>query len=368
MGLPAARAIVDTGAHSAPILKGSLNVLISGFQAARKGDSITCPSPDHAQAAIITNGSSTVFINGLPAARFSDETGCGAPPLPPVAGPPSAPSGISGNDSKGKSIDEKMEDDEHRVSAWNVNANDSSAKVLTAAAAQYDEEGMTGGKAEASVLSGKAECESWKVEGKALHGEADGKIYHGNGSYGYEGTAEANMYKADAQLSHTEGDTTVGGKATVKGPSAKAKAKRVFHTGEKGKWGYEAEIGAGASMISGDVEGEIRKGEESIKGGIGGSVESVGAEVGAGFVYNSENDTVNIKGIIDGELGLGVDLSFDVTLKKDTLITAYGLCVIGGPGIGQFMAMAYLVSHFWPSPPPVPGTILSGCPTVLIGG
>jgi len=82
MSQPAARALVDTGAHTAPILMGSTNVFIENFPAARQGDPMTCPAVGHGPA-IITGGSSSVFINGKPAARMGDATGCAAPPPPP---------------------------------------------------------------------------------------------------------------------------------------------------------------------------------------------------------------------------------------------------------------------------------------------
>ncbi|MBQ0152141.1 MAG: PAAR domain-containing protein, partial [Chryseobacterium sp.] len=51
MGKPAARALIDQGAHTGPITTGSFNVLIGGKPAARKGDAITCSS--HGVASII---------------------------------------------------------------------------------------------------------------------------------------------------------------------------------------------------------------------------------------------------------------------------------------------------------------------------
>ena len=93
MGLPAARALKDTGAHSAPIAVGSFDVFINNFPAARKGDPIPCPVllPTPHVAGFITMGSTTVNINGKPAARMGDLTGCSVPP-PPT--PPFLPPGV----------------------------------------------------------------------------------------------------------------------------------------------------------------------------------------------------------------------------------------------------------------------------------
>ena len=67
---PAAR-VGDEDSHKGTIGTGSLNVLIEGVPAARKGDPLgPCAKP-------IAEGSPTVFINGFAAARFSDPTGCG---------------------------------------------------------------------------------------------------------------------------------------------------------------------------------------------------------------------------------------------------------------------------------------------------
>jgi Uncharacterized conserved protein len=90
MGQPAARALIDTAGHTGIIATGSLNVLINGFPAARKGDTFPCACllPPHV-AGFISMGSMTVNINGLPAARMGDVTGCLGPPPPPV--PPGFP-------------------------------------------------------------------------------------------------------------------------------------------------------------------------------------------------------------------------------------------------------------------------------------
>ncbi|MDF3803784.1 PAAR domain-containing protein, partial [Enterobacter hormaechei] len=42
MGQPAARATIDVSAHSGPIQSGSPDVIIGGFPAARKGDTLSC--------------------------------------------------------------------------------------------------------------------------------------------------------------------------------------------------------------------------------------------------------------------------------------------------------------------------------------
>ncbi|WP_313448424.1 PAAR domain-containing protein, partial [Pseudescherichia sp.] len=73
MGQPAARATIDTSAHTGPIQSGSPDVIIGGFPAARKGDTLSCST--HGSGAIV-GGSSTVFVNGVPLARLGDQTKC----------------------------------------------------------------------------------------------------------------------------------------------------------------------------------------------------------------------------------------------------------------------------------------------------
>jgi uncharacterized Zn-binding protein involved in type VI secretion len=95
MSKPAA-AFGDIAAHGGTVVIGSMNVLIGGRPAARKGDPVACAL--HGMGTV-TQGSSTVFINGMPAARLGDMTGCMIPGLaaisvPAVLGPPSVPASL----------------------------------------------------------------------------------------------------------------------------------------------------------------------------------------------------------------------------------------------------------------------------------
>ncbi|EPI4959543.1 PAAR domain-containing protein [Enterobacter hormaechei] len=89
MGQPAARATIDVSAHSGPIQSGSPDVIIGGFPAARKGDTLSCSTHG---SGIIVGGSGTVFVNGMPLARQGDKTKCDvsgspAPAIPKAAAP-----------------------------------------------------------------------------------------------------------------------------------------------------------------------------------------------------------------------------------------------------------------------------------------
>ncbi|MEG7488877.1 PAAR domain-containing protein, partial [Enterobacter hormaechei] len=57
MGKPAARARIDSSAHTGPIQSGSSNVIIGGVPAARKGYPLSCSQ--HGRGSILS-GSTTV--------------------------------------------------------------------------------------------------------------------------------------------------------------------------------------------------------------------------------------------------------------------------------------------------------------------
>ncbi|MET5651801.1 PAAR domain-containing protein [Enterobacter hormaechei] len=68
---------------------GSPDVIIGGFPAARKGDTLSCSTHG---SGIIVGGSGTVFVNGMPLARQGDKTKCDvsgspAPAIPKAAAP-----------------------------------------------------------------------------------------------------------------------------------------------------------------------------------------------------------------------------------------------------------------------------------------
>ncbi|MEG7492696.1 PAAR domain-containing protein, partial [Enterobacter hormaechei] len=63
MGQPAARATIDVSAHSGPIQSGSPDVIIGGFPAARKGDTLSCSTHG---SGIIVGASVISFVKGLP--------------------------------------------------------------------------------------------------------------------------------------------------------------------------------------------------------------------------------------------------------------------------------------------------------------
>ena len=78
--------------------------------------------------------------------------------------------------------------------------------------------------------------------------------------------------------------------------------------------------------------------------------------------YDTDKGTINLKA--DG--GWGVGGTIDLSLKPLTLLK-YALALCPATNI---IGIGLLIHHFWPSslPAPVPGVILTGCPTVFIGG
>ena len=374
MGKPAARATLDTGAHSAPILTGSLNVFTGSLPAARQGDPITCPSPDHATAAIITGGSKTVFINGLPAARMGDETGCGAPPPPSVAGPPVVPPSAFDDDPFKKRLDEEL--DKNRVGDKGDN------RSFSAAAAQYEDADQWGAKAEAQGATfGTGEKKftvagaqgKGEVSGKFLHGEADVVNYKGNGKHGGQASASATVAQVEAKAQVNRGGTTVYGKATGKGPSAEANAGGTLLTGpdkdgKNAKYGFELGGGAGASALSGSVDGGLQASSgEYVKASVGGDLGAVGASAKLAAYYDADKGIMVFKGGLGGKLGIGAlgDVELGVSPKALLLLL---VPMVGVSLLTGYLALKFLPPLLFPIPPPVPGTILTGCPTVLIGG
>lgn len=65
----------DPGSHGGSVVNGSPTVSANGKQAARVGDTYSCPihGPNP-----ITSGSGDTFANGRAVARVGDSTACGA--------------------------------------------------------------------------------------------------------------------------------------------------------------------------------------------------------------------------------------------------------------------------------------------------
>ena len=314
MGLPAARAILDKGAHSALILKGSLNVNINGFQAARQGDPITCPLHG---GAVITKGSATVFINGLPAARMLDITGCGAPPPPPVVSPPAAPGGASGSSG---GVDVNFTDDDDKGSSGENDNETRHTEEITAFSYQGESGGVTVGQLKKEKVS-----------------------YGGNGKSGNEKSWEATPLEYRNKKSIGNDDASAGAGVNFKGPTFKANKKTVAHHGEDNKWGIE--VGAsGSAEYSAEAEAEVSVGDSSVT-----ASKKWDKKIEGG---------ADLKAVYDSKTG-----EFKVNVR-------YGKFTYeGGFDVDSVIkSMACIVGVLIPIPPPIPGTVLSGSGSVFIGG
>ena len=316
MGLPAARAILDKGAHSAIILMGSLNVNINGFQAARQGDPIICPFHG---GAVITKGSATVFINGLPAARMLDITGCGAPPPPPVVSPPAAPGGASGSSG---GVDVNFTDDENKEE--DSSGENSNETRRTQENTAFSHQGESGG-----VTIGNLKKEEVS--------------YGGNGKSGGERNVELTPLEYRNKKSVGNEDASAGAGVDFKGPTFKANKKTVAYHGEDNKWGIE--VGAsGSAEYSAEAEGEAKVGDKSIS--VSKKWEKKiegGADLKAVYDSKTGEFKVNVRyGKFTYEGG------FDVDSAISPIISLLGVLI--------------------PIPPPIPGTVLSGSGSVFIGG
>jgi uncharacterized Zn-binding protein involved in type VI secretion len=350
MGKPAARALVDTGAHVGPVMTGSANVLIGGMPAARKGDAVTCSL--HGSAAII-EGSATVFINGISAARMGDKTSCGTPPAPAPAGPaPAADTfhfATPVKDSNPDGTVKTTQPDHINMKVLNAYANfkdktkDGSLDymttgvVLTEFTAKGDYKVMgnehlnIGGSTGFSVL---------KAEGK-------GGLYGSNGVYGGEAEGKATVSSKNAEA-HFGKEGALYHKSEVKGDVLYAEGKadaQLYTGGSDHKYGVQGELSGDAGLVKAEYEGQSDMWLISTKAKIGlmGGNAALGGK--GGFFVDTDDYQVsaNVGGKIALLIGLKADL--EITIKLKPLVDAY--------------------DYFFPSV--FPGVVITGCPTVLIG-
>lgn len=357
MGKPAARAILDQAAHTGPITSGSYNVLIGGKPAARKGDSITCSS--HGIASII-EGSTSVLINGICAARMGDKTSCGTPPSPPVVGPVAAPIdynfwSIVPNEKLNEdgTIDHKLDDNfSLKVAEGYANFEDKTKN------GDYDfanigwttiEMNLKGdyeplGRGNGSV-GGSGGFSKYKGEIKA-------GAYGSNGMYGAEAEGKASIMSGNIE-GHIGREGVYYQRHELKGDIGYAEAKgetRLLTGGSESRYGFQAEASADAGAVKADYDGQgdlfgILKGKAEI--GLSGGSAAIG---GKGGMYVDTDDYeigVNVGGKI--ALLVGIKADVEVSLSAKPIVE----------GVKKLKE--------WMFPSVIEGTILSGCPTVLIG-
>ena len=321
MGQPAARVIIDTGAHSAPILPpGSLNVLIEGFPAARQGDKIICPlvsaSPPHPPA-IITGGSTSVFINGIPAARKGDITVCGAPPPTTVVGPPIAPGGIvcgGGSNEQKKSKKEKID---------SFTIGDTTVTKTT------------------TVEVGSIEPEICIIDG--------------NRQFGVVLKAESTTVSNKESASYTSGDTNVTVTKYDKSPGIKVRNEG-YIVNDGHKRGFLIDVASGASAGSQGVDLLLKNEKEFLNLGFEMS-QGFGIDGAFGVIHDTDSGMVYTKVRVPVDF---ISIGFEFNLNEDRLKNMKFSFVD--------ISMFDILMKINPIPAPIPGTILTGSPSVLIGG
>jgi len=360
MGQPAARALIDIGAHTGLILTGSLNVYIGGGQAARKGDAVACSS--HGDSSIV-EGSSSVLINGMAAARKGDKTSCGTPPIPPPQGQTPAPDKIY-----------------HKT--WNKNANeDGTAKTdypdvldITAVDAYAGLKDRTGNGSYDQAVAGFALMDfqahgDWEPFGGKYGGigasggfsvakaDALAGAYGSNGVYGAEASANASYLSGNAEvhIGKEDGPLYASGGASGDVFYAEAYADAELYTGgSESRYGFYAGAGAEAGLAQGSLSGETTVGLLNIKTHVDGDIGAVGGTVGGGFYVDTDDYIVNVKVDLGFDIGLGVQGGFDISLNYKPLVDLWNWIFSSD-------------SDSAPTPTVVEGTILTGCFSVLIG-
>lgn len=358
MGKPAARAIIDQAAHVGPITIGSLNVLIGGKPAARKGDPITCSA--HGVASII-EGSSSVLINGISAARMGDKTSCGTPPTPPPAGPKAAEndnnfwSPVTPNSKLNQdgTIDHKA-DDHLSMKVMQGYANfedktkDGSHDYMTAGVVAVemkvkgDYEPLGKGK---GGIGGSAGFSKYKAEVK-------GGLYGSNGMYGGEAEGKASMMSGNAEA-HIGKEGMLYHKSGVTGDIGYIEGKadaQVFTGGSEHKYGFQGELSGDLGAAKADYEGQtdilgILKTKAKV--GLHGGAAAAGGKAGAYLDTDDYEIGINIGGKIAFALGIEADVDVAISVKP----------IVDG--------IKSIKDYFFPSI--IEGKILTGCPTVLIG-
>jgi len=244
MGQPAA-ALGDLAAHlGGTIVIGSTNVLIGGRPAARQGDSVVCTM--HGMGTI-TQGSTSVFINGMPAARMGDMTGCLAPGLAAVSVPPvlgHEPLKYSSVGQTNAEADEKGKPNfvhaEGTVTDENQDGNLDTAEG-SFSLVRLRETGFNEGIIE---TSGSQELDIGSISGKAF-----ARATTEGGSIGGSAEAISARWSGVAAIGGEKGYNpvlAVGGE--IKGPAAKASGELL--AGDDGtRSGFSQKVDVGAQIV-----------------------------------------------------------------------------------------------------------------------
>lgn len=352
MGMPAARASVDKAAHDGPIQCGSPDVIIGGFPAARKGDEFSCKQHG---GGIIVSGSGSVFVNGMALARQGDKTQCHAGGASAPAKCKPAPPQYWGGSLAKKAGDDGMLHGEHydarilgAYASLKDSTNDGSYDTVSTG---FSLENLTLANMKSDALL------KGELRNKIADANATGSLYTGDsGIYGSNGKAAAAgmQYGATGSIGTENtlyaiatGDVTLG--------TADAKAVAEVYTGNKGRYGFSVEGGAGAAAVKESVTGKVSLYGIVVadaKGGV--HLGAVGAAGGL-TAYADETDysaTVKLSGRLAFILGITGEINVKIALKplRDLFFGERDSTEKSGSNGGA------------------DGAIINGCATVLVGG
>lgn len=353
MGQPAARAQIDTSAHSGTIQTGSPDVIIGGFPAARKGDALSCSQ--HGNGAIV-GGSGTVFVNSLPLARMGDQTQCNtsSTPIPPAN--KAAPTQYWGGTLAKKAGEDGLIHDEFydaRILGAYANLEDKNENG--------DLDTLSTGLAVEDLTMGNLKSEDLfrgEVRNKVSAVNATGSIYGGGENiYGLNSSATATgiQYGATGRAGkkgllygNVSGDVNVG--------SAEAKAILEIYANSKGRYGLYGDLGAEAHVFKAEAVGNLDVlGIVVVEAKAAGVAGSAAAGAGGGIWADKNDYSLNVK--VTGRFAVGIGFRGDVEGK------------IALKPIENFIVYIYklITSSQTERNNSGDGTILTGCATVLIG-
>ncbi|WP_105666078.1 PAAR domain-containing protein [Cronobacter dublinensis] len=314
MGKPAARALIDKGAHSGLIQTGSPNVIIGGFPAARKTDGLSCK--EHGQG-IIVGGSGTVLVNGLPLARLGDQTQCNKAAAPKDNTAPkdkTAPPKYWGATVAKKAGPDGV-----------IHGDNYDARVLGAYASLEDKTG-TGRHDTANIgftlqdlVLGNMKSNSFvrgEIRTKLASANASSTLYRNEKDIiiiNNNASATGAQYGATGAIG-TEGRiyASAGGDFTL--ATAEAKMNAEVYTGNKGRYGFVYESGSEAALAKAEVFSKadlygIMTSESKFGVPLGGA----GVSAGLTLLADTTDYSLNVK--ISGEIAVKLGLSADINVK-----------------------------------------------------
>lgn len=372
MSQPAA-AFGDAAAHSGLITIGSTNVLIGGRLAARVGDAIMCPFHG---VSVITQGSASVFINGMPAARMGDLTGCltvglSAISIPVVLGAePEIKSGSLDPADDGKTRAQ------HDSTGTDTFVHAEYIKTDADHDGKYDTHDMSAQflrvhgqkKHLLDRLPNDKRDRELVIDGAFDMARVDVKHVDPTGIMGTSANSiEASMYRGVVSVSKGAKDRAVldpDYSLTAQGDilHAKAEHESIIGADGKGRYGLMGKAEASAQVASADativttpLEYEDYDVKVKMKRGISGG--AIGGGAGAWGYLDTNESRFHFGANALLKVLIGFEMEWDVSIGKKPALPpastpAPTTNYVNSPGFGTGG---------------IPGTILLGNPTVLIG-